>query len=217
MKLILLFAFALFPFMTRSQTNLLENPETHFHLWKTDSFSKWQFENGILFTTGGNADLVTNQMYGDFSFEFEYKLDKGGNSGVIYKVIEDPQDEALFKTHASGPEYQILDDIGYPGKVEDYQKCGSNYGLNAPSVKNLSKPAGEWNSGKIEVRGDQVKHWLNGELIVEYTYGDEAWKKAVAETKFAEWPYAAPHHEGHIALQDHGGPVWFRKLVVTEL
>ncbi|MCR9062954.1 MAG: DUF1080 domain-containing protein [Cytophagales bacterium] len=197
--------------------NLLENPQEKMHLWKTDSFQKWTFEDGILSTSGGNSDLVTNESYTDFVLEFEFKVAPKGNSGIVYKVLEDPSNEALFQTYASGPEYQLIDDEGYPGELEEGQKTGANYALQAPSKKGLSKTPGEWNTGKIQVKNNVVKHWLNGTLVVEYIYGDEKWKERVAETKFAEWPYATPHAEGHIALQDHSDPVWFRKLRIKRL
>lgn len=215
MKFIVLLLMPLF--INAQSINLLKNPEKHFHIWKTNKFENWVLSNGILSSAGGNGDLVTNEIFGDFVLEFEYKLPTAGNSGIVYKVIEDPDSKNLSQTYSAGVEYQLLDDIGYPEKIEDYQKTGSNYGINAPMVKNLSKPAGEWNTGKIEVKGDKIKHWLNGVLVVEYTYGDEAWKAKVADSKFAEWPYATPHHEGKIALQDHGDAVWFRKLILKKI
>ncbi len=215
MKKLILF---LLPFAGFSQTiNLLDKPETKFHLWHSDKFEKWTFENGILGTSGGNSDLVTNEQFGDFVLEFEYKVQPGGNSGIIYKSIEDKNDKALFSTYASGPEYQLIDDEGYPQQLQEAQKTGANYDIHEPLVKGKSKPAGEWNTGKIEVKNDRIRHWLNGTLVADYRYGTPEWQQAVAKSKFAEWPYAKAHKMGHIALQDHGDKVWFRKLTIRKL
>lgn len=215
MKKLLLF---LLPLSGMSQTiDLLDNPQSKFHLWKTDSFQKWEFKDGVLGTSGGNSDLVTNEEFGDFILEFEFKVQPGGNSGIIYKSIEDVNNKALFSTYASGPEYQLIDDEGYPQELKDTQKTGANYDINPPLIQGLSKPAGEWNTGKILVKGKKVEHWLNGKLVARYTYGTKAWKEAVAKSKFAEMPYAQAHEMGHIALQDHGDKVWFRKLMITKL
>ncbi|UBM57344.1 DUF1080 domain-containing protein [Marinilongibacter aquaticus] len=215
-----LLLFLLLPFAALSQgkwINLLDNPETRFHIWKTSSFDKWTFEDGILSTSGGNADLVSNDEFGDFELEFKFKVAPKGNSGIVYKVLEDIDNKALTHTFSSGPEYQIIDDENYPEKLKDYQKSGANYALDAPLKNGLSKPAGEWNTGKIEVVGSHVKHWLNGKLVADYEYGTDEWKEKVAHTKFAKSPYADPHPTGHIALQDHGDAVYFKKLRIRKL
>ena len=56
-------------------------------------------------------------------------------------------DDAHFSTYASGPEYQIIDDVNYPEKLKDVQHTGANYDINPPS-KIVSKAAGEWNHGR---------------------------------------------------------------------
>lgn len=180
----------------------------------------WTVENGVLMTPGKSGDLVTNEQFENFELEFEFKVAPKGNSGVIYKVVEDPKNA----TYYSGPEYQVIDDEGYPPfndggkmvKINDKQKTGANYDMYAPAKK-VVKPSGEWNKGRIVVKDNHVEHWLNGEKVVDYEYGSADWKATVAKSKFANWPYATAHAKGHIALQDHGDQSWYRNIRIRTL
>ncbi len=190
------------------------------HTYHSDSVKGWMIMDGALMSHGGNGDLVTNEEYGDFEMEFDFKIPPKANSGVIYKVIEDPENA----THYSGPEYQVIDDEGYPpfndnGKmvlINDKQKTGANYDMQAPSEQ-AARPAGEWNQGRIVVKDNHIEHWLNGKKVVEYDYGSDAWKEQLANSKFKEWAYATPHAKGKIALQDHGDEVWYKNIRIRPL
>lgn len=186
------------------------------HVWKSDNTTGWSLENGVLSSNGKGGDLVSNEIYGDFEFSFEFKVSPKGNSGIIYKVTE-MDDKAYFATYASGPEYQIIDDANYPSPINNKQKTGANYDVYEPSNLNVVKPAGEWNSGVIRIKNNKIEHVLNGTTVVSYEYGTDAWSKDVAASKFAKWPYATAHAEGKIALQGHGDPIDFRKLKIKRL
>ena len=81
----------------------------------------WEVKNGeIVSKTEGvtkRADLITVDQYDNFELMFDWKVGKGANSGVIYRVIENTR-----PTFESGPEYQLIDDNGYADKLEDWQK-----------------------------------------------------------------------------------------------
>lgn len=159
------------------------------------------------------ADLVTDQQYKNFELAIDWKIAPGANSGILYKVTEQyPQ------SYLSGPEYQLLDNAGYAGEIEAYQKTGANYAMNAPSA-DAAKPVGEWNHTVIIVNNNHVEHWLNGVKVVEYTLGDDAWKKEKAEGKWKDAPGYGAAEKGAIAIQDyHGkGKVWFRNLKIKPL
>lgn len=185
------------------------------HNYKKTTVTGWMVEDGVLTTDGKGGDLVTDKEFGDFILEFDFKVSPKGNSGIVYKVVEGEGD-AYFATYASGPEYQLIDDVHYPAKLNETQKTGANYDLNPP--KSLpSKAAGEWNRGSITVKKNKITHKVNGKTVVKYNYGDEAWKAAVAKSKFAKWPYANAHHRGKIALQGHNDRVYFRNIRIKEL
>lgn len=187
------------------------------HTWRQSEVKGWTIEDGILTTEGKSGDLVTNEMYEDFILEFDFKVAPKGNSGVVYKILEEPDTKKFFNTYASGPEYQIIDDVNYPAEINNRQKTGANYDIYVPNDLTVVKPAGEWNKGVIKIQNNEVEHWLNGKKVVAYTYGSEQWKADVAQSKFAKWEYATPHAKGHISLQGHGDQVWFRKIRIKTL
>jgi hypothetical protein len=190
------------------------------HSYNQDKVVGWMIENGFLTTDGSGGDLTTNKEFGDFDLRFEFKIPPASNSGVFYKVLEQPD---IKRTVFSGPEYQIIDDTGYvvrnaQGEViplKDTQKTGANYEMHPPLTTKGFKPAGTWNKGRIVVKG----HYLNGKLLVDYVYGDEEWKALVEQGKYKEWPYANPRHSGKIALQSHNAKekMWFRNIKIKEL
>src|SRR5690606_39644101 len=94
--------------------------------------------------------------------------------------------------------------------------AGANYGLH-PAPRGVVRPAGEWNEARIVADGARVEHWLNGVKIVEYELGSPDWAARVAASKFAEWPAYGQARRGHIGLQDHGDPVWFRNVKIRSI
>jgi Domain of Unknown Function (DUF1080) len=183
------------------------------HTYKKDSAVGWKVEGDALTSPGNTGDLVSNEEFEHFELVFDWKITAGGNSGVFYFVDENPKYKYTFE---SGPEYQLIDDNGYPDSLTNLQKSGANYDVHAPSSFRAKAP-GEWNSGKLVVNRGKIEHWLNGEKVVEYEYGGDDWKKRVAASKFAKWPYATPHTKGKLALQDHGHPVFFRNVKIKIL
>ncbi|GAB3319705.1 hypothetical protein GCM10027299_12490 [Larkinella ripae] len=190
------------------------------HSYLKDKAIGWNIENGMLSPDGTGGDLVTDKEYENFDLEFEFKLPAKSNSGVVYKVIEDPANKS---TYWSGPEYQVIDDTGYQlgdgNKLKGNQLTGANYDMIAPNDLTINKPAGEWNKGRIVVKDNHVEHYLNGKKVVDYHYGGDDWKKMVAVSKFKDWPYAQPHAKGKIALQNHSPKegVWYRNIRIQEL
>jgi hypothetical protein len=86
-----------------------------------------------------------------------------------------------------------------------------------PPTKDASKPVGEWNRSRIVLKGNRVRHFLNGEEVVDVELGSEDWNKRVAESKFAAWPKFGKNKKGHIVLQDHGDEVWYRNMRIKKL
>jgi hypothetical protein len=157
------------------------------------------------------GDIMTAEEFADFELAFDWKISVEGNSGVIFRVTEE-----FEQPYYSGPEYQLIDDIGHPGKLTEMQKSGANYDMHLVEKKNL-KPVGEWNSTKIVAKGNHVEHWLNGEKIVEYELGSADWKKRKEESKWKEWKGYGAAAKGHIDLQDHGSEVWFKNVRIKAI
>lgn len=174
--------------------------------------SQWVVEDGsIHLSAAGGGNIVTEQEFDDFEFQFQWKVAPGANSGVMYRVR--PGDRA---PHLSGPEYQVLDDSQHRDGGNPKTSAAALYGLIAGTGKEL-KPVGEWNTGKIVVRGTHVEHWLNGRKVVETDIGTDAWRAMIADSKFKDWEQFAAAPRGMICLQDHGDKVWFRDLKIRDL
>lgn len=178
----------------------------------------WQLKDGILECLGQagdvGGDIISTETYDNFEFAFEWKIGKGGNSGVFYHVVEDTIYHSPYQT---GPEYQVLDDTGFPEPLEDWQMAGADYAMYPASTDKNLKPAGEWNAGKIRYQNGKVTHWLNGEIIVEFDRNSEDWKEKRNSGKWDDYPDYALVDEGYLGLQDHGDGVWFRNLRVRRL
>lgn len=175
----------------------------------------WNVVDGTLTLSGKRiGDIVTIDQYENFDFKFEWKISKNGNSGVFYLVQEAPE---LQNTYNSGPEYQVLDNAGHPDARNGQDRhAAANYALQAPT-KDVTKPVGEWNQGRIVKNGAHVEHWLNGEKVVEYELWSDAWKAQVAKSKFNAMPAYAKAKKGYLGLQDHGNEVAFRSLKIQVL
>lgn len=186
---------------------------------KSGEIKNWIIEEAAMVclgATGGSTsgDIVTDAAYENFELSWEWKIAKGGNSGVMYHVVEAPKYKAPYET---GPEYQIIDDAGYPGKLEEWQKTGADYAMNITNDKKKLKPTGEWNTSKIIFNKGQVEHWLNGEKVVQFQAWNDAWKKEKTEGKWKDFPDYGSAKKGRIALQDHGNKAYFKNIMIREL
>lgn len=192
------------------------NDVSHWRNYNEDGFN-WDVVNGELTTDGSSGDIITKDTYENYVLEFDWKIEKGGNSGVIYNVVED---EKYGSTYETGPEYQLIDAENYKEvhdyELEDAQVTAANYALHVPTSQ-PTKPAGEYNHSKIVVNNGKVEHWLNGEKVVEYELWTPEWEEKVAQTKFKDMPDYGKAKSGHIALQGHGDAVWFKEIKIKEL
>lgn len=168
----------------------------------------WQALDGTLaFMPGrGGGNLITVDQYADFELALEWKIEEGGNSGIFFRATEDE-----VAPYWTGPEIQVLDNARHPDGRNPETSAGSNYALHAPT-EDVTRPIGEWNEVRINVRGSQVEHWMNGVRIVAYELWTDEWRAMVDRTKFGEWPGYGMAPAGHIGLQDHGDPVWYRNI-----
>lgn len=184
----------------------------HFRGYKKEALpEQWVVEDGALARKGG-GDVITKEKYENFEFSIDWKISEGGNSGIMFKVLEG--NGPPYKT---GPEAQIIDNV----KGKDAQKSGWMYQLYAAD-KDTTKPAGEWNRFVLKCQKTatgtyKCEHWMNGEKYVEYEIGSDDWKQKVAKSKFATWKEFGTADAGHICLQDHGNPVWFRNIKIRKL
>lgn len=172
----------------------------------------WTADQGLLTKHQVTDDIISTGQYADFELQFEWRVSEGGNAGVFYRATEEYE-----KVYWTGTEYQLLDDANHPDGRNRLTSAGANYGLY-PAPPGVVKPAGQWNSSRILVRGNHAEHWLNGVKLLEYEYGGADWKAKVAASKFAEWPAYGRAARGHIAIQgDHTGTLALRNIKLRPL
>ena len=176
----------------------------------------WKVENGTIKTIprgkgGKPRDLATDISFTDFEFECEWKVSPGGNSGIMYRVLEQKK-----PAYVTGPELQVLDDERHAdGKIRfPLRTAGSLYELIGKGMKDKPyKKAGEWNKVRIVFKKNNVQHWLNGAKIVEYTWGSDEIKTLIQKSKFKTWKGFMQQPQGHIVIQHHGEEVWYLSLI----
>ncbi|WP_341225293.1 DUF1080 domain-containing protein [uncultured Arcticibacterium sp.] len=180
---------------------------------------KWTIKDGaMVFNPEGKSDwkvndLVTDKDFENFELRLEWKIEKGGNSGIFYGVKEDAK---LRTPYMSGPEIQVLDNENHPdGKNGANRLAGSLYDM-IPS-KSKAKPYEVWNKVKIVKNNNMMTIWQNGELAVTFPTSGPEWDKMVAGSKFKGWNDFGKYATGKIGLQDHSNVVSFRKIKIKEL
>jgi hypothetical protein len=185
----------------------------------------WEIVDGalsVMKSTGGEStnggDIVTEEEFSAFEFQFEFKLTEGANSGVKYFVTEQEKSTGS----AIGLEYQVLDDAKHPDAqmgAAGNRTIASLYDL-IPSIKygQAIKKIGDWNRGMIRVYPDnRVEHFLNGYKVVEYQRGGQMFRALVARSKYNVWPNFGEAEKGRLLLQDHGDRVQFRSLRLRKM
>ena len=167
--------------------------------------------------SGGGDIIYHKEQFEYFELYLEWKLPKGGNSGVFYHV-----QEGYNAPYEISPEYQILDDDGWEeinnAKLESWQKSGADYAMHEPNIDNKSlNPAGEWNSSRIIYTKEKAEHWLNGKLLLSFVPYSEDWYSKRNSGKWDNFPDYGKFKNGYIALQDHDTPIWFRNIKIKKL
>jgi Domain of Unknown Function (DUF1080) len=195
-----------------------ENTLTGWHLFKKQgSNSAWKSVDGVISLDDtkkdGRGDLVTDETFGDFELKFDWKVSKGSNSGVIFLVQESDAHQATWHT---GPEFQVIDNTGYPDKLDAKQMAASLYDLIGCPVEFI-KPTGEWNTTVIKLEKGKLDFIVNGKNAVSTTLWNAGWDNLVAGSKFGSLKNFAKTSTGKIALQDHGGGASYRNIIIKKL
>lgn len=185
--------------------------------YKKDSLGKgWVVKDGALVRDDkGAGDIITNEQFDNFELSIEYKISKGGNSGIMFHVTE--KGGAPWHT---GPEVQIQDNVD----GHDPQKSGWLYQLYQPPMDPATKkifdstrPAGEWNQLQLLVTRDQCELNMNGLRYWTCKIGSKEWNDRVGKSKFAKLEGFGSQGKGFICLQDHGNAVAYKNIKIRKL
>lgn len=183
----------------------------------------WLVQEGMIVCNGeglgeGSGEhggsLMTTRQFGNFELTVDWKITPGGNSGILYHVVESSEYAHDYET---GPECQVIDDNGWQGELKDAQKAGSNYDMFEAAATKKLMPVGEWNTAKIVYNNGHVEHWLNGEKVVAFEEGSEAYENRYQRSKWVDYPGWNKSKTGAISLQDHGANVYFRNIKIRVL
>ncbi len=187
--------------------------------WLTGENNKFTVEHGELTVKRDNPDgeehnldyLWTEGTYGDFILELEVKVIEGTNSGVFFRTSD------VMDPVYTGLEIQVTSSHGHQG-VSKTRTAGAVYDLMEPRT-NAINPPGEWNEYRLTCKGSRIQVDVNNERAIDmdiarwrvpHTNPDGTWNKfSTPGTAFAR--------SGHIGLQDHGQPVWYRNIRVKRL
>ncbi len=183
---------------------------------KQEISNGWQVKDGALTRVDkGAGDIITTEKYEEFELSLEYKISKGGNSGIMFHVIE----QAGPPWH-SGPEIQIQDNVD----GHDPQKAGWLYQLYQPAndpktgkTIDATKPVGQWNHVNLIIAKDKCELNMNGIRYWTCKLGSPDWNEKLAKSKFAKFEMFAKAGKGFICLQDHGDMVAYRNIKIRTL
>ncbi len=173
-------------------------------------------EDGLLVCRKGGKSLVSKQEYGDFAFQFEFKLEESGNNGIGIRVPKGGHPAS------DGMEIQILDHDGsrYVGEADmggttrslswlkPWQYHGSIYGI-VPAKKGYLNPVGQWNRETIIAIDDHIMVILNGAVIVD------AFLDETTPVDGGNHP-GMKNAKGHLVLAGHNDRVEFRNLRIAD-
>jgi hypothetical protein len=168
----------------------------------------WSIDENVLraLASGPKIDLITRERFRDFALTFDWRLPRGGNAAVLYRV-----DERSGPASQTGPAMQLLDDEHHPHGADALTSCGALYGLMAPWHDQRSI-ANSYHSGRIAVRGMAIEYWIDDRQVLGCDLSSEEVRVRIARSRFRDFRDFARLPEGHIVLQHRGTEAWFRSI-----
>jgi len=178
-----------------------------------DATNPFIVRDGMLVSLGTpQGHVITDDVYKNFRLEVEYRFASvPGNCGVLvfastprslYKMFPKSIEVQMMHQNA-GDFWCIVEDISVDD-MEERRGPKSEWGITEGKKRRIlnltdgsERPVGQWNSMSIECLDNQIKVWVNGDLV---NYG-----------------YNATANEGQIALQAEGSEIEFRKVVLTPI
>lgn len=160
----------------------------------------------------GGYFLVTKPQWENFILKADFKISKGCNSGIFVRTTPLTAYPGKSLGH-NGIEFQIYDSTG-----TGYHDTGAIYDLVKPRSQAM-RPVGEWNHVVITADRNIIAVRLNGVEVSRMDldeFAEPYLRPDGTRSKFS-WAWKDRPRKGHIALQDHGGDVWFRNIKLKVL
>ena len=156
-----------------------------------DMRAHWKVVDGTLCFDGKGHSLCTAKDYGDFEMLVDWKIEKGGDSGIYLR---------------GSPQVQIWDTNRNVGTGVGSGGLYNNKKGPSKPLKLADKPVGEWNTFRIIMTGEQVTVYLNDVLVVDNVVMENYWER--------DKPI---YPNGQIELQSHGSQLYFRNVFIREI
>ncbi len=152
----------------------------------------WSVNKNSIVFNGKGQNLVSAKNYGNFELWVDWRITKGGDSGIYLRgtpqvQIWDTSRRNVGAQVGSGGLYNNKRNRSTPLKVAD-------------------NPIGEWNTFHIIMIDSIVTVWLNGELVVDHVPLENYWDRSIPI-----FP------TGPIELQAHGSNLAFRDIYIREI
>jgi len=191
---------------------------------QTDPSVSWVVRDGVLHSNHEarlQADLWTSEAYESFDLEFEWRVEPGANTGIKYLIQQWASDRlrnGITHETSLGFEFQLIDDASPAGGDSPLHASGALYNYLAPSTR-AAKPAGEWNTARLVVDGNNIEHWINGTRVLAYSIGSPELNAALAAKRLnsARMLEKLAVRRSHIAFQHHESAVSFRSIRIRPL
>jgi len=156
---------------------------TDLHGWEVYGTEQWVVQDGLLVCESGPDKqygyLATREYYDNFDLTVEFKQEADGNSGVFIRSFVEPG------AIVNGWQVEVAPKGNDTGGI--YESYGRGWLIQIPDEKEEILKVGDWNTLRIVANADNIKTYLNGEEMVDFT--DEKIGKG----------------QGRIALQIHDG------------
>jgi hypothetical protein len=162
----------------------------------------WSVEDGVLVCQGKPPGYIrTEKEYSNYKLNLEWRWPEGtvkGNNGVLVHTSTPnalgvwPKSVEVQLAFGNAGDFWV---IGTELEVPDLEKRrqGRRH-LNL--TDNSEKPAGQWNKMEILAQGDEIKVWVNGDLVNHATRCNVT--------------------RGAISLQSEGALIHFRNIYLTQ-
>lgn len=166
-----------------------------------EEFAKhWRVDGNDLVNDGAGPYATSEEEFGDFEIQLEYKIAAGADSGVYVRGT--PQVQIWDRQRKDDPSKPNVRPVyGSGGLFNNKPKT-----LGRDPLEAADKPVGEWNTMRIRQIGARTWVWLNTRHVVQGAVMENYWDRAQ--------PLPA---KGPILLQTHGGETRWRNVFIREI
>jgi hypothetical protein len=176
-----------------------------------------------------------NQVFENFHLKFEYRfsgefLDSAPvyakrNSGVMF-YSQSPESMLTEQNWPISVEMQLLAELtpGQPRPTGNMCSPGTNVEYKGEvyeehCLRSTSKtyPVDEWVRAELIVNDGKIKHYINGELVLEYEAPYASKDDLITGEDPNIWQQRTELTSGYIGFQSEGQPVEFRNIQIKTL